>query len=142
MMSGRRCSAGIKIGSIFAVIQVNTDVMKTLVFTAAMLVFFPVVSGAQKIHVVDYSSQADVKVYAVKYESQCDLKVYIVDYASQADEDGHWYFVEYASQADVKICFVEYESQADLKIYYVDYASQAGFRNPNKKHLMAKKHAP
>jgi hypothetical protein len=85
---------------------------------------------------VKYKSQADLKAYVVEYESQCDLKVYFVEYESQADEDGLWYFVKYESQAHKKLYFVEYESQADLKIFIVKYESQAGWKNPEKQHLL------
>ena len=66
------------------------------------------IAYSQKMHSVDYSSQADVKVYVVDYSSQADKKIY----------------------------FVDYSSQADLKIYFVEYRSQAGWRNNSKKHLL------
>jgi hypothetical protein len=59
-----------------------------------------------------------------------------VKYENQADEDGLWFPVKYESQADKKIYFVKYESQADLKIYFVKYENQAGWRNPEKMHLL------
>ena len=73
-----------------------------------VLLLFAIPVQSQKIFKVQYESQADIKVYIVKYESQCDLKVF----------------------------FVDYESQADLKIYMVKYESQAGWRNPDKLHLL------
>lgn len=106
--------------------------MDTCLVSLLVLFLMPSLTSAQKVHKVEYESQADIKVYVVKYESQCDLKVYEVEYESQADEDGLWYFVKYASQADKKIFFVEYESQADLKVYFVEYESQAGWRNREK----------
>lgn len=101
-----------------------------------VLLFMAFPAESQKIFKVKYESQADIKVYIVDYESQCDLKVFFVDYESQADEDGLWYMVKYESQADIKVYFVDYESQADLKIFMVKYESQAGWRNPEKSHLL------
>jgi hypothetical protein len=48
--------------------------------------------------------------------------------------------VQYESQADVKVYVVKYESQCDLKVYLVDYESQAGWRNPEKMHLLMVPH--
>ena len=72
-------------------------------------------------------------LFAIPVQSQ---KIFKVQYESQADEDGLWYMVKYESQADIKVYFVDYESQADLKIYMVKYESQAGWRNPDKLHLL------
>jgi len=92
---------------------------------------------AQKIFAVKYASLADVKVFVVKYESQADLLVYKVTYASETGSNqGKWFFTEYASQANKKIFWVAYESQAHLKIYFVPYASRAGWKKPDKKHLL------
>jgi len=123
--------------AVFLHFCIKKSAMTKRYFLLVIATAFTLAVNGQKVFVVDYASQADVKVFTVKYESQADLTVYLVDYASQVDQDGKWYFVEYASQADKKIYFVEYESQADLKIYYVEYASQAEWKNPNKKHLMA-----
>ena len=95
--------------------------MKNILILA---LFFPFITLSQKIHTVNYASQADLKVYVVNYASQADIKVYKVDYASQVTRnEGRWHFVDYASQAD-------------LKIYFVDYMSQAGWINKSKKHLL------
>lgn len=91
---------------------------------------------AQKIYPVKYETRADLKVFVVAYESRADLCVYVVDYETRADEDGKWYFVKYPSRADLKVYFVEYESRADLKIYFVEYPSRAGWKNPEKQHLL------
>jgi hypothetical protein len=73
----------------------------------------------------------------VKYESQADLLVYKVKYASETgNNQGKWFFTDYASQANKKIFWVDYESQAQLKIYFVPYASRAGWKKPEKKHLL------
>lgn len=108
---------------------------KSICIFAVLFINFEVLQ-AQKVHIVEYESQADIKVYVVDYESQCDLKVYVVEYESRANKDGRWYFEEYSSQADKKIYFVDYESQSDLKIYYVEYESMAGWKNLSKQHLL------
>jgi uncharacterized protein (DUF39 family) len=81
---------------------------KISLLSVLILWLFAIPVQSQKIFKVQYESQADIKVYIVEYESQCDLKVF----------------------------FVDYESQADLKIYMVQYESQAGWRNPEKSHLL------
>ena len=109
--------------------------MKT--FTTFLLICFFTQLFSQKLHSVNYSSQADLKVFVVDYENQADLKVYKVKYQNQASgNEGKWFFVDYPSQADKKIYFVDYASQADLKIYFVKYQNQAGWRNSEKKHLL------
>lgn len=82
--------------------------MKYLI--SVYLLLIPLVLQGQKVHKVKYESQADLKVYIVEYESQCDLKVFFVEYESQANEAGLWFFVE--------------------------YESQAGWKNPEKQHLL------
>jgi len=56
--------------------------MKTLLFLGILMMSLQ--TKAQKIFIVDYESQADVRVFVVKYESQADLKVFKVKYESQA----------------------------------------------------------
>ncbi len=112
------------------------EIMKHAITAITLLLFMPMALRAQKVFKVKYESQSDIKVFVVDYESQCDLKVFFVEYESQASEDGLWYFVKYESQADKKVYFVEYESQADLKIFIVKYESQAGWRKPEKQHLL------
>ena len=97
--------------------------MKYRISLILAFLLIPLVLQARKVYSVKYESQADIRVFVVQYVSQCDLKVYLVEYESQADEPGLWYFVEY-------------ESQADMKIYFVKYESQAGWRNPEKQHLL------
>ena len=97
--------------------------MKTIITAITILLVIPFSLQAGKVFKVKYESQADIKVFVVEYESQCDLKVFFVEYESQAREDGLVYFVEY-------------ESQADLKIFIVKYESQAGWRNPEKQHIL------
>jgi hypothetical protein len=46
-----------------------------------------------------------------------------VEYESQAKVAGFWFFVEY-------------ESQTDKKVYFVEHESQAGWKNPEKQHLL------
>ena len=85
---------------------------------------FPSFTFSQKIFIVDYSSQSDIKMFVVDYESQSDLIVFKVDYQFQSKGNkGLWYFVKYPSQSD-------------LKIYFVKYKSQSGWRNNSKEHLL------
>jgi hypothetical protein len=57
--------------------------MQKLILFAALMLLSTGIFG-QKVHTVDYESQADVKVFVVDYESPADLKVYKVQYESQA----------------------------------------------------------
>jgi hypothetical protein len=112
-------------------------IMKKIILSTILLLFFNYFCNAQKVFSVDYENQADVKVFVVKYENQADLKVFKVKYNNQAGQnDGKWFFTEYANQANKKIFFVKYENQADLKIYFVEYENQAGWRNKSKQQLM------
>ena len=93
---------------------------------------------SQKVYVVNYPSQADLKVKVVDYASQADLLVFKEEIVSQVKGNkGIWYFTDVPSEADKKVIFVKYASQADLKVYFVDYRSQACWADKNKTHLLS-----
>ena len=59
---------------------------------------------SQKVYVVNYPSQADVKLMVVDYPSQADVMVYKEKIASQVKGDvGIWYFTDIQSEADNKV---------------------------------------
>ena len=65
-------------------------------FIGFFLLCFLANSFSQKLHSVNYASQADLKVFVVDYENQADLKVYKVKYQNQASgNEGKWFFVDY-----------------------------------------------
>lgn len=103
----------------------------------ALIIFLPDNASAQRVHSVNYRSDADVKVYVTQYRSEADLVVYKCQYRSDADGNkGLWYFTEYRSDAQKRIYFVDYKSDADLKIYFTNYRSEAGWQNKSKQHLL------
>ena len=59
--------------------------MKKILFSLLVLTSF-ILSG-QKVFVVRYENQADIKVFSVKYASQADVKIYKVAYENQAGKN-------------------------------------------------------
>ncbi|MDE7134424.1 MAG: hypothetical protein K2N86_03995 [Rikenellaceae bacterium] len=94
---------------------------------------------AQKIYVTGHDYRADVKVFVVNAEYRADLTVYKTNHSYKAkatENKGIWYMCNYEHQADKKIFFTDKEYRADLKIFFTDKEYRAGWRKPEKKHIM------
>ena len=93
----------------------------------------------QRLYVVDYAFQADVKVCEVNYPNQADVLVYIAPYPHRAKGNrGSWYFTEFRFMSEKTVFFTKYRYQADVNVYFVRYPSQAKWRNPEKRKYFEK----
>lgn len=99
-----------------------------------LLLFLSFSLYGQKVYVVDYPFQADVKLYEVRYPGQADVLVYKSKYRHQATGNkGYWFFTRTRYAADKTVFFVKYSYQADVKVYFVRYPSQSTWRNQEMK---------
>jgi len=91
---------------------VYTNIIKILLVIIGLLINN--IAFNQKVHRVNYASQADIKVFVVNYTSQADLIVYKAKYTSQINKKGIWFFTPNIFQADYKIFFVDYASRLSI----------------------------
>lgn len=94
---------------------------------------------AQKMYSVGSEYQADVKVYVVDSEYKADLIVYKTKRHSDAkanENKGIWYFCDSKYKADKTVYFTDREYKADLKVFFTDKKYRAGWKKPEKKHLL------
>lgn len=111
--------------------------LKAEFFIVLLLPFF---SFSQKVHMLKFANQADVKIFEVAFENQADLKVFKVDFVNQAQYcSGLWFETDFENQAQWKIFKVDFENQADLKVFYVKFRNQAGWRDVGKKGRLCSK---
>ena len=83
----------------------------------AFFLLISLTSIGQKVYIVRYPYQADIKVWVADYPSLADKVVQIVKHPYEVRE-GRWYYVQYSYLADIKVYFVKYSYQADLKIFF------------------------
>ena len=99
-----------------------------------IVLLFPFSTFSQKVHMVKFANQADVKIFEVAFENQADLKVFKVDFPNQGQDcSGLWFETDFENQAQWKIFKVVFENQADLKVFYVKFRNQAGWRDEGMK---------
>ena len=111
--------------------------MKRIITLLSLLFAFN--AYGQRVYVVDYAFQADVKVCEVSYPNQADVLVYVAPYPHRAKGNrGSWYFTEFRFMSEKTVFFTKYRYQADVKVYFVGYLSQAKWRNPEKKKYFEK----
>jgi hypothetical protein len=95
-----------------------------------LALLLPFSTFSQKVHLVKFANQADVKIFEVAFENQADLKVFKVEFPNQAEDcSGLWFETDFENQAQWKIFKVDFENQADLKVFYVKFRNQAGWRD-------------
>lgn len=114
--------------------------MKTLRYLILFIaILFTFQAKSQKVYEVESPIEANVKYCVVGSPIMADVVVYRANspvYSGVDKNEGVWYFCQSPTQAQVKICKVP-EVQSQLKVCFTDSPIMAGWKNTEKKKLLA-----